>query len=127
MSLFSKNKKEEPQNIDELLAQFKALKEDFRKISVELEGLKKENAINLKKLGLVRFNPFSEIGSNQSFSLAVMDSGNNGFVVTSLFNRNENRVYGKPIKNGSSEYQLTNEEKEAIALALGAAKPKQEQ
>jgi hypothetical protein len=119
MSLFSKKKPQEPQNINELLAQFKELKEQFAKLSLEMENLKKDGLVNLKKIGVVRFNPFSEMGSNQSFSAAIMDSGNNGLVITSLFNRSENRVYGKPLKNGGSEYPLTDEEKEAIKKAQG--------
>lgn len=115
--LFFSRKKDDPKNFDEMLKQFKDLKENFQKLSQEMKDLKKESLANLNKVGVVRFNPFSEIGSNQSFSIAVMDEGNNGFVITSLFTRNENRVYGKPIKNGISEYQLTDEEKEAIKKA----------
>lgn len=117
MSLFSKKKKEEPQNFEEIMDEFKKIREQFDKLSQEMETLKKENLNDLKKIGLVRFNPFSELGSNQSFSLAIMDGQGNGIVVTSLFTRNENRVYGKPVKKGLSEYSLTDEEKEAIAIA----------
>ena len=116
MALFSKKQKKEPQNLKEILAEFEELKGKFRALSDELAALKTANIKNLKKIAVVRFNPFNEIGGNQSFSLAILDDENNGAVITSLFTRNENRVYGKPIKNGSSEFTLTNEEKEAIAF-----------
>jgi hypothetical protein len=120
MSLFSKNKKKEPQNVDEVLAQFELLKERFEKLSQEVEAVKTAGAASLKKIAVIRFNPFSELGSDQSFSAAILDEANNGLVITSLFTRSENRVYGKPIKSGSSVYKLTEEEKEAIKKAQEA-------
>jgi hypothetical protein len=117
MSLFSKNKAKEPQNIDEVLAQFAQLKEQVKNLSKELETVKIDGIANLKKTAVIRFNPFSELGSDQSFSAAILDEADNGLVITSLFTRSENRVYGKPIKNGASVYLLTDEEKEAIKKA----------
>ena len=110
-------KKKEPENLKEILAQFKELKENFEKISKELENLKKENKFNIQKLGIVRFNPFKEIGGNQSFSIALLDGNDDGIVITSLYTKEGNRVYGKPIKNGKSEYLLSEDEKEAIEYA----------
>lgn len=115
-NFFKKNKKE-PENLKELIDQFKKLKENFEKISIELENLKKENKFNIQKIGIIRFNPFSEIGGNQSFSIALLDGNDDGVVITSLYTREENRVYGKPIKNGKSEYLLSEEEKIAIEKA----------
>ena len=71
-----------------------------------MEALKEENVANVDKVGMVRFNPFEGIGGNQSFSLAILDGNDNGAVVTSLFSRDGNRVYGKPIKTGTSEFPL---------------------
>jgi len=110
-------KKKEPENLKEILAQFKELKENFEKISKELGNLKKENKFNIQKLGIVRFNPFKEIGGNQSFSIALLDGRDDGIVITSLYTKEGNRVYGKPIKNGKSEYLLSEDEKEAIEYA----------
>lgn len=114
--LFRQNKKE-PQNIKEILNEFKKLKQEFSEISIELENIKKENKINIQKVGIVRFNPFSEVGGDQSFSLAFLDANNNGVVITSLYTRKENRVYGKPVKNGGSQYLLSDEEVKAIESA----------
>ena len=112
-----KKKKKEPENLKELLEQFKALKEEFVKIKKDFEILREKNSFNVQKIGIVRFNPFKEVGGNQSFSLALLDGNDNGIVITSLYTREENRVYGKPIKNGQSEYLLSEEEKKAIELA----------
>ena len=115
-NLFKKREKE-PENFQEVLLQLKNLEENFEKISEELENLKKENKFSIQKIGLVRFNPFKEIGGNQSFSVALLDGNDSGIVVTSLYSREGNRVYGKPIENGVSNYLLSEEEKQAIEIA----------
>ncbi len=109
--------KKEPENLDEILSQFKDLEKNFGKISEELENLKKENKFSVQRVGVVRFNPFKEIGGDQSFSAALLDGNNDGIVITSLYTREGNRVYGKPIKAGLSEYLLSEEEKKAIEMA----------
>jgi len=110
-------KKKEPENLKELLSQFKDLKGDFEKISKELENLKEESKFSVQKVGIVRFNPFKDVGGNQSFSICLLDGNDDGMVVTSLYTKEGNRVYGKPIKAGISEYLLSEEEKEAIEYA----------
>ena len=110
-------KKKEPKNLKEILSQFEGLKKNLERVSEELEGLKKENKFSIQKVGIVRFNPFKEIGGNQSFSVALLDGNNDGVVITSLYTKEGNRVYGKPIRRGSSEYLLSTEEKEAIEKA----------
>jgi len=116
INLFRKQKKE-PENLKEILAQFKGLEEDFGRISQELESLKKENKFSLQKIGIVRFNPFREVGGDQSFSIAILDANDSGVVITSLYTREESRIYGKPVKAGRSEYSLSGEERKAIEIA----------
>lgn len=82
-----------------------------------LQGLS-ERAI--QKTGVVRFNPFNNMGGNQSFTIALLDDKNNGFVISSLFIKEGNRVYAKAIKNGKSDHLLSDEEKEAIARAISS-------
>jgi len=107
-------RKKEPKNIKQLLSQFKDLKEGFKKISNKMEELNKNNKFSIQRIGIVRFNPFKESGGDQSFSIALLDGNKNGVVITSLYGREGNRIFAKPIKKGKSEYLLTEEEKEAI-------------
>ena len=72
---------------------------------------------SLKGAEVMRFNPFSNSGSNQSFSIALVDEEGNGLVLTSLYARDSVSVYAKPIKNYNSEYELSHEEKEVIRRA----------
>jgi len=114
---FFRKTKKEPQNLKEVLARFGDLEKSFDKISQELENLKKEGKFAVQKVGIVRFNPFSGVGGDQSFSIALLDGNDNGMVITSLYTREGNRIYGKPVKNSGSEYLLSGEEKQAIEKA----------
>ena len=102
--------KEKNDNLEE------KLKEAFLKIK-ELENISEKT---IQKTGIVRFNPFNEIGGNQSFFIALLDNKNNGFVISSLFTQEVNRVYTKTLKNGKSDYPLSKEEIEAIGKAINS-------
>ncbi|MFC1629805.1 DUF4446 family protein [Patescibacteria group bacterium] len=114
---FIKKNRKEPENIEEVLDSFKKLEKNFEKISEEFKKLKKEGKFSLQKMGMVRFNPFSDVGGDQSFSIALLNSQNDGFVITSLFSREGNRVYAKSIKGAESQHSLSKEEREAIDQA----------
>jgi hypothetical protein len=79
--------------------------------------LEKEAYHSLQHLGIVRFNPFHDTGSDQSFALALADGHGNGVVLSSLHGRDMTRVYAKPLSGWQSNYSLTEEEKEAVGLA----------
>jgi len=111
-----KNKK--PENLKEVLAYIKGLEKKVGELSETVKKLEKDNKFCFQKIGIVRYNPFSEIGGNQSFTIAMLDNQNNGFVISSLFIKEGNRVYAKAIKNGDSEHALSIEEKKAIEEAL---------
>jgi len=72
----------------------------------------------VQHIGVVRFNPFSDKGGDQSFVLAILDAHADGAVLSALHGRNDVRVYAKPVIGGQSTYTLTAEEKEAIARAM---------
>lgn len=114
---FSKKDKKEPESIKELLESFKKLENNFESISEELREIKNKMRLSVQKVGIIRFNPFKEVGSNQSFSIALLNEENDGFVITSLYERERCRVYGKPIKSGQSEYSLSEDEKKAVEEA----------
>ncbi len=73
--------------------------------------------LGLRRVGIIRFNPFGDTGGDQSFALAVLDEHGDGFVMSSLFGRSESRLYAKPVKGGRSKYPLTDEEEQAIIQA----------
>jgi len=104
-----------------LVSQIKKLEDqgkDIEKIFSEIEKVNKILLTCFQKIGVIRFNPFQEVGGDQSFSVALLDAQNNGFVITGLYTREGNRIFAKPIENGQSKYLLSGEEKEAIKKAI---------
>lgn len=68
---------------------------------------------------LIRYNAFERTGSDLSFSLALLNDHFDGFILTSIFGREDSRVYAKPVVGGKSKYTLSEEEKQAIKAAMG--------
>jgi len=110
-------KKKSPATPKELAKQVKVLEEKLEKVVEELEVLRKGHAMSITKVGIIRFNPFGEIGGDQSFALALLDSEDSGVVLTSHYGKDMQRVYAKPVKEGVSEYSLSEEEQEALKKA----------
>ncbi len=74
---------------------------------------------HIQHVALLRYNPFSHTGSDQSFVLALADHHGNGAIVNSLHAREGTRIYAKPLAGWQSIYTLTEEEQEAIGKARG--------
>ena len=82
-----------------------------------LETVERRLKKSIQNLNTVRFNPFEDSGSNQSFAIAFLDQNGDGVVISSLYSREKVNVYAKPIKKYQSEYALSEEEKEAVNTA----------
>lgn len=87
----------------------------LNKLHHELEALTQRT---IQKVGVVRYNPFSDAGGDQSFVIALLDSMGSGVVISSLHSRTETRVFAKPVQVGRSRYPLSDEEQDAIRKAL---------
>ena len=72
---------------------------------------------SIRGLDILRFNPFPDQGSNQSFAIGMLNEDKDGIVISSLYSRERMSVFAKPIKNGKSEYELSDEEKEVLKKA----------
>jgi Protein of unknown function (DUF4446) len=68
----------------------------------------------ISRIGLVRFDAFEDTGGAQSFSLALVDDGGDGIVLTSLHSRPTTRVYLKAIRRGVADAPLSAEETRAL-------------
>ncbi len=86
-------------------------------LNTEYERLAITNATASQKISIVRFNPFGDTGGDQSFSLAVLDAHDSGYVLSSIHGRQGTRVYVKPVDFGKSKYQLSTEEEQALTQA----------
>ena len=93
--------------------------EDLNKEIIQYcERLDKTVDTCIQKIGILRYNSFKDVGSNLSFTLALLDNNNNGVVLNGIYSRDNSNIYAKPIKDGKSEYILSDEEKEAIEKAI---------
>jgi len=92
--------------------------EALAQVKKEIGRLDEEGKFHVQKIGLVRFNPFSEIGGEHSFSVAILDGKLSGIVITGLHTRERTRIYSKEIKNGKSLVELSEEEKKALGKAI---------
>jgi hypothetical protein len=90
----------------------------FEKIEKAIVEIIHKNRLHLQKFSLVRFNPFSDQGGDQSFAIAILDENNDGLVISNLHSRDFSRIYAKPVKAGQAEkYQFSKEEQEAVLKA----------
>lgn len=97
--------------IQRLEAAVRALSATDRRQEELIEGA-------VRRVGLVRYDAFEDVGGRLSFSCAMLDDHGNGVVVTSINGRQDTRVYAKPIVDARSRYNLSVEEEEAIRQAL---------
>ena len=110
-------------NLDDSITTMNGSIKELEKFRVDLEKylttVEKRMKKSVQAVQTVRFNPFKGNGSggNQSFATAFLNEDSNGVVISSLYSREHVSVYSKPVKNGISEYELSGEEKEAIAEA----------
>ncbi|HEY5383000.1 MAG TPA: DUF4446 family protein [Candidatus Paceibacterota bacterium] len=114
-------------SLEEALAVLSREMKDTREFRAEVERYLKlvEGRLrgSVSGVGLVRFNPFSTDGQggNQSFAAAFIDEEGSGVVLSTLYARNHVGVYAKPLTNGASTYELSEEEKGAILQARQSA------
>jgi len=111
----------DPSSLESQLASYsqrvERVDDRLHKLNTDYERLSVSAALASQKISIVRFNPFGDTGGDQSFSLAVLDAHNSGYVLTSIHGRTGTRVYVKPIDLGKSKYTLSDEEQQALAQA----------
>ena len=99
------------QQVEELLEKEKQNTEKIQLISDALKN-------NFQKIGMVKYDAFHEMGGKLSFSLALLDQKNDGFIINAMHSREGCYTYIKEILNGNSIIVLAEEEKEALELAM---------
>ena len=109
----------------------KDLEDTLESLTEEIVKLKKrqENTENelmmanaklrksIRGVETIRFNPFPDQGSNQSFAIGMLNEDGDGVVMSSLYSRDRMSVFAKPVKNHKSEYEFSEEEKDALEKA----------
>ena len=114
----------------------KSLEETLVKKLNQIDSLVEANAANEKniknvvnnmkftfqKVGLVKYDAFNEMGGKLSFSLALLNASNDGFVLNAVHSREGCYTYIKEIIDGNSIIVLAEEEQEALNMAMEVEK-----
>jgi hypothetical protein len=98
--------------------EIKRLKSQVEVLTQTAEVLTGHAANSIQKVGMVKFNPFNEASANQSFTVAMLNHKNDGFLLSSLASRDGTRLYAKEISAGRTKYNLSEEEQRALTQAL---------
>lgn len=83
-----------------------------------LTECERQISISYKKAGIVNYNAYDDVTGNQSFSLALLNSVNDGFIFTSLFGNNSCNTYIRRVINGEANVKLLDEERMALKRAI---------
>lgn len=71
---------------------------------------------------LVRYDAYNELSGQQSMSIALLDDERSGIVLSCIHHRDQARVYGKQVRDGRGELELSPEEAEAVRLAIAGGR-----
>lgn len=108
------------QVLNDLLNEIRDLKIRTTQTEEAARRLETDGNGHVQRIGVVRFNPFSDTGGAQSFTMAILDGKHDGVVMTSLYARSGNRWYVKQIDKGKGKnIELSKEEMSAIRQAAG--------
>jgi Protein of unknown function (DUF4446) len=94
-----------------------AVPPDLTELRSRLAMLESQAGRALQNVGFLRFNAFPDVGSELSYALAVVDERGNGFIVSSIYSREEVRTYAKAVRNFTADKEVSTEERDALAQA----------
>ncbi len=114
------SKKDLISSLNHLIAATGQNADDLKKLSEKVNHEAEEATKHFQKLGFSRYNPFTDTGGDQSFSLSLLDEKGEGIVISSLHSRENTRLYAKKIEDGKplNNIVLSKEEQEVIKQAL---------
>lgn len=108
--------------LQEYIQKVSELKDKLESCNARLTPIEKKLRASVDRVELLRFRAFENTGSDLSFAFAFLNQEGSGVVLSSIYNREESRVYAKPVTEGRSTYSLTEEEKEVIHKAMQGQK-----
>lgn len=101
-------------NLEEMLLEridsIDEVKEISEKAINECEKLEIKMKECIQKVAIMRYKAFEDVGSDLSFSIAMLDDKNDGVILTGIYGRQESTTYAKPVDKGISRYDLSEEE-----------------
>ena len=120
--MFTGGNKHAEYNLETQFAQYhktaKSVEEKYEKLASVVKDMDKNMEKCIQKVGVIRYNPFDEVGGKLSYAIAMLDSKNNGVILNGIHSRSGSFTYAKPVELGVSEYVLSYEENQALEEAL---------
>ncbi len=117
--IFKKNDEHSIENVlSEYLSRTEKTERNIKKLMNDLIKLEKHSESLVRRTLIKRYNPFKDSGSDQSFTISLLDGTNNGLLLTGLYSRDGVRVYAKPVENGLTKHGLSNEEAEILKKSI---------
>jgi len=95
----------------------------YEDLIARIQGLEHQMSFCIQKSGVVRFNPFKDMGGELSFAMALLDNRDNGVIISAIYGRDCCYTYCKSINEGKASHTLSPEEERAMMLALGENAP----
>lgn len=109
-------------NLEELVTNYLDKVDESLKLSQDIKTLYDDMDLKIKecvqKVAVTRYKAFEDIGSDLSFSIALLNDDNDGVILTGIYGRNESTTYAKPIDKGISRYDLSEEEMQVLNEAM---------
>lgn len=109
-------------NIDDMLKKYIDRVEEVNEKNEEIikycNRLDKDISLCIRKVGMVRYSAFKDTGSDLSFALALLNDKNDGVLLNGIYSREMSNIYAKQVKEGKTNTKLTEEEKQALEIAL---------
>lgn len=102
----------------EKLDQIQSLAEANEANNQKIESLTNNLKLTYQKMGLVKYDAFHEMGGKLSFSLAMLNGKNDGFIINAMHTREGCYTYIKEIVDGNSIIVLSEEEQQALGRAM---------
>lgn len=102
---------------ERLEGRVREIQESHAALSSNLSATTRQMQSCVQKVGLVRYDAFEDIGGQQSFAIALLDSNDDGIVISSIYSRNDCRTYAKYLKDGRAGQNLSEEELQALQQA----------
>lgn len=119
---YEKFMEKEDVNLEELLVQYtkklNVLLQNEKEMQSSIEHMEAIVKDCVQKVGIVRYQAIPNMGADLSYTVALLNKDNDGVVFNGIYGRDGCYTYAKPIKDGKSTYNLSEEEEQAISQAI---------
>ena len=113
-------------NLEEMISKYisscELIENDNKIIKEQIVDIQNQLKYCTQKVGFVRYNAFSDTGSDLSFAVALLDDENTGIILNGVYSREVSNIYAKQVIKGEAKNNLSEEEKQALNKAINYEK-----